>query len=203
MTEEQKKEEVMHVSNGVGNEEKVDEQPDLAKQIEEKDAELADVKDQLLKLQNKDHNFKKLRDMTDEERDKLTDRETELMQRQDKLEEDQSQWSDKLITGHKDDALNVLVGNDEELRKKAEFHYKRIIDEATTKQEVADKMREAVLLAKGGENMGVDSISRAAGYHSGRGITDTGDKTKLSSEGKGLASRLGINDDDLKKHNIE
>ena len=173
-------------------------EPDYKVLLEEKEAEIAEVKKKLETFENKDFNFKKLRDMTEDEKKKLSGKEEELLKRQEHLEEEQESWTGKIVEGHKGDALAVLVGDDEELRKKVIFHYDRIKDEATTKDEINKKMRDAYLLAVGKPVNQIDPIARAAAHYSGHGVVKTG--SKLTEDQKDLAAKLGINSDEIKKY---
>lgn len=167
--------------------------------LSEKDKQIEEVQKELAGLKNKEFNFKKLRDMTESERSELTEKEKELMQRQDELEENQKSFTETVIQGHKNDALAVLAGDDKDLRDKIEYHYNRISDKATTKEDINKKVKDAYLLATGGRSAAIDQISRAVSYQGGGGIVKSSDG--FSSEQKELASRLGITEEDLKKYN--
>jgi len=174
-------------------------QASIDQQLTDKDTELKGIQDELKGYKNKDYNFKKFRDMTDDERSKLSERETELIQRTEKLEADQSSFTERVIEGHKNDALAVLGGDDKDLRDKILFHFDRLKDTAQTKDEVTSKMRDAYYMATGGKTDGIDPIARAAAHHTARGVAPkTG--SKMTADQKDLASRFGINEDDLKKY---
>jgi len=174
------------------------ETPDYEAQLKEKDTQVEELQKELTGLKNKEYNFKKLRDMTEDEKKELTTREVELIQRTEKLEEEQKSFSTRVVDGHKLDAFAVLAGDDAELLKKIQYHYERISDDATTRDEVNKKAKDAWLLANGGANAGIDPIARAAAYQSGHGVVKTGER--LTGDQRDLASKLGISDDDLKKY---
>lgn len=174
------------------------ETPDYEAQLKEKDELVNELQKELAGLKNKDYNFKKLRDMSEDERQELTTKEMELIQRTEKLEEEQKTFATRVVEGHKQDAFAVLAGDDEELLKKMQYHYARISDDATTRDEVNKKAKDAWLLAKGGVNVGIDPIARAASYQSGRGVVKT--DNKITGDQKDLAAKLGISDEDIKKY---
>jgi len=163
--------------------------------------EAATIKEQLAKLENKDMNFKKFRDLNEEERNKLSAKEIELMQRQEKLEDEQKSFVQLQVSSFKDEALTVLAGDNDDLRKKTLFHFDRIKDEAISKADIQRKMRDAYRLAKEDANISSDPFARAVSY-SGEGSAPTGKGSKeLSSDLKTLAKSLGLSEEDLKKHN--
>ena len=177
--------------------------PDEIKRVETdlaaKEAESEELKKQLATYANKDFNFKKLRDMTEDEMGRLSKVEKSLLERQEKLEEDSTSFKQRVIESHKNDSLAVLAGDDTELRKKIDYHYGRIIGDATTKDEIATKMREAYLLSTGGGHAGVDQLNRAAGFTSS-GFVAPQKKGELSQDQKDLASHLGLSNDDITKY---
>jgi chromosome segregation ATPase len=171
--------------------------PDEVKPVQEELAtikeELKQTKESLSRLSNKDMNFKKLRDMTEAEKEKLTATEMELKKRQESLEEEQRTWKEQVIESHKNDSLAVLAGDDEDLRKIILLNYDRIKDDATTKEQVAKKMKEAYLL----------STEKA---HSMNPLLATGGlppssskKNEITPELKDLAKRFGVSKEDLTK----
>jgi hypothetical protein len=158
--------------------------------------ELSTVKESLAKLENKEFNFKKLRDMSNEEREKLTVTELELKKRQESLEEEQRTWKQQVVESHKDDALAVLAGDNEELRKKILLNYNRLKDEAVTKEQVAKKMKEAYLLSKERHADEIDPLSQAL-------VNGVPPKPKssdrVSPELEDLAKKFGVSKEELTK----
>lgn len=163
--------------------------------------ELESVKEKLGKLENKDMNFKKLRDLTEAERQDLSAKDMELMKRQEKLEEDQRNFVDTQINSYKDEALAVLAGNNSDLRKKTEYHYGRLKDEAITREDIRMKMRDAYRLAQSDISGGPDPLTAAAGYSGGYAPSAKPSSAEFDSEQKDLARKLGLSDEDLKKFN--
>ena len=170
----------------------------LQDNIKNKDEEISSVREKLAKLENKDYNFKKLRDMTKEEMEKLSGKEVELLKRQEKLEEEQKNFTDKVVNSYKDDALAVLAGNDKDLREKILFHYDRIKDDAVSKEEIQNKIKEAYLLASE-RAKAINPLSAAMSYRGSPPNVKKG-KEPVSEDQKDLARKLGINEEDLKKY---
>lgn len=122
-------------------------------------SELEEAKKRIIGFEDKDLNFKNLRtkkltELAEDERAKLTAREIEIMQRQEvveeqtkKLSESQEQFLKQTKEEYRDDAISTLVGDDDETKKRVLYHYDRIRDEATSKEEIRKKVRDAVRLA--------------------------------------------------------
>lgn len=176
---------------------------DEAKAIQDKattvTTELEDVKVKLSKLENKDMNFKKLRELSDDERKQLSAKEIELMKRQESLEEATKGFVSTQVNSYKDDALATLAGDNEELRKKTLGHYDRIKDEATSREDIRRKMRDAFTLAKQEVVSGIDPFATAMGYTGGQAPNAKPNQGEYSADQKDLASKLGLSDEDLKK----
>lgn len=168
---------------------------ELQAQIATKDAELAAAQEKIKGYADKDFNFKRLREMTEQEKSALSAREMEIVTRQEKLEDEQKSWREAQELAHKNDAMSLLAGGDEELRRKLEFHYNRIADPATTRDQIFSKMSEAAKLA--GQNVQSDPFSRAASFSGGM---QPPNQTKgLSAEQSDLAARLGISAKDVER----
>ena len=159
--------------------------------------ELSSLKNKLAKQEDKEFNFKRLKDYTDAERAKLSETELELKKQQEKLEEDQQKWAEQLETSWKDEALAVFGGTDVELRKKIGFHYDRIKDEARTKDEISKKMKDAYNLATGRAFVGPNPITQAASSTSSGNLAPS-KKEKLSDAQKELGRKLGLSEEDMK-----
>lgn len=172
--------------------------PDEVKPLQEKtstvEQELNDTKEKLAKLSNKDFNFRRLEEMTEAERAKLSATEIELKKRQEALEEQQSSFTKQVIESHKTDALAVLAGDDEELRKKITLNFERIKDDATTKEEIFKKMKDAYKLTNEATNF--NPIASAMGHI---GVPPRKENNKpVSDDLKDLAAKMGIKADELK-----
>lgn len=165
--------------------------------LAEKDIELSATRAKLAGLENKDFNFKRLREMKEEDKAKLSVQEIELRQRQEvieeetkKLREGQESFTKRTIEEYRDDAISIAIGEDEEVKKKVLFHYDRIRDEATTKEQIRKKVRDAVKLA---QDETADNPLFRGTPNLGSGDPPTRHKSYADTEaGKTLAKSLGM-----------
>lgn len=95
--------------------------------------QLEETNEKLSKLENKDFNFRRLEEMTEAEKEKLSAAELALKKQQEELEEKQRSFETTFVTDIKNDLLNDMAGDDEELRKKIEANYNRLSDSANAK----------------------------------------------------------------------
>lgn len=167
--------------------------------LDVRDKELADTKEKLTKLENKNYNFKKLRDMNDDEKNKLSATEIELKKKQEELEENQNKFQTTVSEGNKNEAIAVLVGDDVEMKKKVLYNYDRILGDAVTKEQINTKMRDAYNML-GVANTSVNPINKAISFQGGvGGVSSANQSAKVNSE---LAGKLGITDEELKNSNL-
>jgi chromosome segregation ATPase len=189
----------MTLYDEAGNAKEVPTDEEIAAQLGERDKKLNEVTEKLAKLENKDFNFKRLKDMTEQEREKLSAIEVDLKQRQEKLEDEQRSFVERQVNEHKNDALNVLAGDDKDLREKIEFHFSRIKDEAVTREEINKKMREAATLATGhAPDTRPSQLSSAMGL-SGAGMRAKPKDEEITPDLKDLGAKFGLTDEDYKR----
>lgn len=152
---------------------------------EEHQAVLAELE----KLKEKELNFKKLRnmkenDITEEKKVELTSFEEKLKEMESSLEQKHKSFVESQFNRAKEDRLKELVGDDKELRDKIEYHYGRLSDETTTAEEITKKIDDAYMLATGDvpSKSPIRSVASAASAPSykgkARGFSET-------DEGKG------------------
>lgn len=182
---------------------KVEGQPNTDPQPIEVDKlkeELKRIKSENEKLRSKDFNFKRLRDLSDEEKSKLSASEIELRERQEKLEEEQKEFHKSVKESNIQEALSVFTEGNEDLKEKVMFHYNRLIDPGETREQILKKMKDAYILATSVASNQLSPVSRAAGYHSSfMGKAKSPDQ--LTDDQKSLASKLGIKDSSFDKKN--
>ena len=171
----------------------------VAEALQPKEEELATIKTQLAKLENKDFNFKKVRDMNEEEKKSLTAREMALLQRQEKLEEEQNSLTTRILKSYEEEALREFAGDDVETRKKVQDSYGRLSDKAETREEVMNKMKDAAILAGKRTINPLSSLGSIGDFSSTSPMQKKND-TKLTGDQIDLANKLGLTQDDLKKH---
>lgn len=168
---------------------------EYAPKLESVQKDLDDTKVALSKLQNKDFNFRKLEELNDEERKKLSAQELELMQRQEKLEKEQEDFrkqSEEAIVKRKVETETKLfkkyIGNDKELGEKVKFHYDRLTDKAETEDEIEKKLQDALRLAR--PELKVDPLTAAI---TSSGSYPSNAQKELSEDQKDLAKKLNLN----------
>ena len=118
--------------------------------------ELAKAQEDLQKLGDKDLNFANLRQQKEAAEKRADDA---LKAVDEKLETVKKEILDGVTQDHKSETLKTLSGDDDELKKKIEFHYGRLGDPATTKEEVTKKLTDAYYLATKPE--GADALNTA------------------------------------------
>ena len=105
------------------------------------------VKEELSKLQAKDLNFANLRSQKEDADKKVKALKDEVDGFGPKMEQLKKEVFEGVLKDHLDDQLTSLAGGDEEMKKKIQYHFKRLSDPATTKQEIDKKLRDAWSLA--------------------------------------------------------
>lgn len=185
-----------------GNEKQVPTEDEIKAMVSEKETELTTVKEKLAKLENKEFNFKRLKDMTDAEKEKLSGIELDLKQKQEKLEEDQKAFIEDQVKERKEYAFTSLAGDDKDLRAKLEFHFKRLDPDkpATTQEAIMARAREAYTLATG------NSVQTRSQLSGAMGLQGTGMKAKAQNditadpEAMELAAKMGVSKEDIEKY---
>ena len=159
------------------------------KTVAEKDAVIAQ-KNQDLVGQRKE--FKKLADMTAEEKSKLTEKELEFQQRQEEFEAKQQEFTSKEIASRREAAIKRLAGDDKDLAEKVAANFDRIkdSDKAQTAEEMETIAREAFNMTG---TPAPDPI-RSAVFGGGNGEAPGGKQNDFSEteQGQQLASMLGV-----------
>lgn len=161
-------------------------------------SQLEETKSKLSKLENKDFNFRRLEQMTEEEKAKLSATELSLKQQQEKLEADQKTFRETFVGDIKKDVFEKFVGEDEELKKKVEHHFNRLPESKTaqSRTEIEQLVQEALVLSTGGR---VKNPLVAAMGLSGSQSTSV-KSGKMSEDAMSVASKLGISKEDFEKY---
>lgn len=161
-------------------------------QVEELQRQLEEKEKELVKLKAKDFNFKRLEHRTKEELEKMSTMEKEILQRQEKLEDEQKNFAKGQMETYKSDALSSLTGEDKNLKEKILFHYDRIKDEANTREDIKKKMEDAAKLAGTYAERPMDYLSQALS-HRGSSSPKKEKGFAETEEGKNLAKMLNLN----------
>jgi hypothetical protein len=171
--------------------------PDKTDELTQLQEELRIKEEELSKAKDKDANFANLRKQKEAAEKKITDITAEI---DSKIQSVKKEVMEGVMKDHYNDTLKAFAGEDEEIKKKIEFHFKRLGDVASTKEEISNKMRDAYLLATKPE--GYDALNSSVISTGGVGrLNIKSQGQKLSADEKVMASKFGLSDADLKKYN--
>lgn len=176
---------------GVLSQEEVD--AAVAAKTAELQAEIEEKNVKLTKLENKDFNFKRLENMTEAEREKLSATELALKQEQEALQTKQAEFQQGFVADIKNDVLDTLVGDDKELREKVEYNYNRLKDseKATKRSEIKPLLEEALALS-----VGIKSGNPLTKAMNASGSAPS-KSTKVSQDLVDFAKNFGVNAEDF------
>lgn len=102
--------------------------------------------------------------------------------------------------GKVNSAIKRIVGDDSELQEKVKLHYDNFKGEPKDIKEVKERIENAYILATGSKpvsSLNSDIIGTGKG-----GFPRTEIKGKVSTDGASVAKKLGISDEELKKHKL-
>jgi hypothetical protein len=165
--------------------------------VEEIKTQLEQAQEQLAKLSEKDHNFGELNKQVKELKDQVTAKDEELNATKTSVMTQQ-------IESHQADALNVLVGQDDDMRAKIKHAFENDLAsiEAKTKEEVQDKMRKAYgVVMSTNVVQSQNPINQAMGV-TGQPLNVGSQEGKLNDDQKDLSKKLGIKEDSLKNKGL-
>jgi len=168
----------------------------LAQQIKDKEAEIAKLNDM---ARERGLQFKKFRDMTKEEQELLTEKEKEILQRQEaqeealkKLETDQNEFNKKQKEALIDNLALKKAGGNRELADKIKITLSKIkdIDTKMTEAEIAPEIDFAF------NGLGIqtkpDPLNEAHNFSGGNAEVKGGTDFSETAEGKQLAGMLNL-----------
>jgi hypothetical protein len=167
---------------------------DLNKKIVDKDLLIEQKNNDIISVRK---NYKKLADMTQEEKDQLSQAELELKERMEKFEQDQAEFAKKTeeqtkkeVDARKNTALKKLVGEkNPELLKKVLDNFERIKDseKALTEEEIGKLANDAYnMLGDEKPNPVLDAMNQN-GEAPGDSVIKT-DEARLSQ----IATEMGL-----------
>lgn len=125
--------------------------PDKTAELDALQTELKKANEDLAKFKDKDLNFSNLRTQKEAAEKKIEEVAKSI---DDKIALVKKEVMEGVMQDHYKETLNSLISGDEELKKKVEFHYKRLADPTITKEEVSKKLTDAYLLATKLEDQG-------------------------------------------------
>ncbi|NIA04111.1 MAG: hypothetical protein GWP09_02055 [Nitrospiraceae bacterium] len=155
----------------------------LEQQIKEKE-------DEMEKFSKKDYNFKKLRDSKEDLEKRLTEERSKV---DEKINAIKGTLSDQQTT----QKIKEAVGGDEELVKQTKYWLDQF--KPVEGEKIEERIQAAVKLATGGKG-----VLSGQAISSGGGSIPTPQNTegKISPEAVEVANKMGISNDDLKKHKL-
>lgn len=142
------------------------------------------------KLKGKDMNFRRLEQMTQEERDALTDKETELQKRQEALEDQQQSHIKALHDDWRSAAIEKASRGDAEKAKAIQAALDDLKGEETDRASIESRVAKAAKLARKD-----DPTDRVGSVFSFNGYSPEKPKEKSfadTDEGTELARRMGL-----------
>ena len=160
--------------------------------LKAKEEELVKAKEDLSKLQDKDNNFKNLREQKEAAEKKAAEAEAGIKTIKDSILSDLSK---KQVN----EKIKSLSEGDAEMEKKIKFNFERIKDAGTSSEDVEKRIQDAFILSNGGK--GNNALGGAISS-AGPGITTrpfAGEKT-LKPELAGMAKKFGITDKDVEEY---
>lgn len=193
---------------------------DKNKALEEKDSTITQLgkdiedKDKIIKEKTKDvvgarKEYKKLVDMTEEEKENLSEKEKELIQRQEEIEEREAKDAEERAEKEQKEkearinkAIKEYAGDDDKLAQKVRENFDgfKDSDTAITEEEIAGVVGKA-WNALGDEKP--DAVSTAINNNNGE-APDLKDQKEVghfadSERGKQLSNNLGLPEEEEKK----
>jgi len=169
----------------------------IKKLLDESNTEILAKEKELKGLRDKDFNFKRVKNMSVEEKAKFDEKELVLKQQIEDLQDGQDKTKNQLVENWKDKAIRSMVGSDEELKKKIIESYETLNIEANTEFEIGDKVVKA-FLSTGLAPVGVSNpLTTASHGVSASPDTEKGIESKASKE---FGNKFGLTADDKKKY---
>ena len=157
------------------------------------EAEKAELEERIKGIDNKDQNFKVLKEALDKKTDEIKTLGT-------KIEDEGKKIRSEIV---RDDLIEKLSRGNKELEKKIKLNFDETLKgvEAKTPEEIKSKMDSAYKLSI--DSTGPNPIDVAINGSGGAGfrpITNNNDKVEISETEKSLGKKFGISEDDYKKY---
>lgn len=163
-----------------------EENPDKSDEVEKLQEDLKKATEALEKADDKGKNFNALRKAKEDAEKKVADI---LAGVDEKIGKVKNEVLEGVNKDHYNDTVAALAGDDEELKKKIEFHYKRLTnDPSSTKGEITAKLKDAYTLATGQASDGMGASVYGSGG-AGRPKAPAGG-AKLNTGEKDLAKKI-------------
>jgi len=143
-------------------------------------------------LRQQGRNFKKLRDLTAEEKGRLTEKERELMERQEAVEQQNAELTQREIANTRKSLFTEIVGTNPKLREEVETEAKELGLDSKTSEADMRKIIEKAALIKGIGGKKEDPIQRAHEFAGQVPIVERSNSFADTDAGKTLGSQLGL-----------
>lgn len=155
--------------------------------------EITTLQEEMEKLGSKDLNFQKLRKKK-EETEEILKKVGEKYEG--KIEEIKKEIKDEKINA----AIKGIVGDDSEVHEKVRLHYDNFKGDPKDRKEMMERIENAYVLATGSKP---ESSLDSSIIGTGKGLPlGASPKGKISEDAKSVAEKLGIKDEELKKHKL-
>jgi len=164
--------------------------------LDGKEEELKEAVEALEKEQGKEKNFSKLRGKTDEKEKEITTLRETIDELAKKVDGIGQVGKERNVQS----AIDGVVGKDEELSKKVKFFYDQFAGEPENDEKFKERIQNSVTLATGGKSN--DALSGDAVAFGGGEATKESGGGKISGEEQDLAGKLGIDNNELKRHKL-
>jgi hypothetical protein len=153
----------------------------------------------LEKLKEKEINFSKLREKTQEQEKADEENKNKIKEFETKLEESKNELKSFITSDFRDSLIDEVAMGDEDVKKAIQANYSRISGPADSKEEITNRVREAAAIVaansglSGAEVVDFTSVLSSASS-SGRSVSET-PSGEMSSELKEMAKKqFGISD---------
>jgi hypothetical protein len=170
----------------------------LQTQLQEKETALNEAISKLKGFEDKDLNFKKLRDMNEVEKAKFTANELALKEQIEKSSEEIKSLKDSIKSQSIEPLLFSYVGDNAELKESVMKEYDKLDLPETSSKERQERLNRAYIIATGGAPK-VDPLLSGTGFYGGMPATPS--KVEgVSDELKSLGKSFGLSEEDFKKY---
>jgi len=174
----------------------------LNQTLEEKEKALTEAQEYLVKEKDKDKNLGGQRKVIESKENEIGDLKKEIEQiKQDsqlRLTEIEQKTKENTINSF----LDKISDGNKELKEKIKFHYDNFKGEPKNEEEMTERVKNAYILATGGQpaiKLTGEVISGAGGAPEANVNIPEG---KINPEAVPLAHKMGVTDQDLKKHKL-
>lgn len=172
----------------------------LRTQIDEKDTSLQTAQAELEAEKSKDKNLAGQRKVIESKEKEIADLKKGLDELGTKLDTSLQALTSKERVSMVNGMIKTFAGSNSALSEKIRFFYDQFKGDPKDDKEMEDRVKNAFVLAGGGQRMSIGSEIIGAGAGAPTIVNPSGEK--LKPEATGVAKNLGITDQELKKHGL-